>query len=175
MAGRYGSSTGLTSRFCTAKCPAGYVCPTGTATPSMCAAGKYSRYGVTCSVCGAGSYLTDGASACTKCPPATPYSLPGSTSVAACIGCIGGCPNASFAAQLCLDSSWYAVYDTNGVEGAHSCLKVTPEDFGIVPSPGTVAWNVANSTCNAMGSDVHLLVTRQVRCGRPNSGAGLGD
>jgi hypothetical protein len=67
------------------------------------------------------------------------------------------------------------VYDTNGVEGAHSCLKVTPEDFGIVPSPGTVAWDVANSTCNAMGSDVHLLVTRQVRCGRPNSGAGLGD
>ena len=50
--GRYGSSYGVVSRFCTAACPAGFACPMGSATPQECAAGTYSGGGMhVCSEC----------------------------------------------------------------------------------------------------------------------------
>ncbi len=50
--GRYGSDSALTSRFCTAACPAGYACPLGSAEPIECEDGTYSGGGMNvCSSC----------------------------------------------------------------------------------------------------------------------------
>ena len=50
--GTYGSQPRLTSRYCTAWCPAGYYCPTGSASPIECPDNTYSPGGyASCAEC----------------------------------------------------------------------------------------------------------------------------
>ena len=50
--GRYGSTRGLTSEFCTGFCPAGTHCPWNTSTPIKCNVNQYSQAGsMTCTDC----------------------------------------------------------------------------------------------------------------------------
>lgn len=96
-AGVYGATMALASAACSGSCAAGYVCPSGSTTP-------------TATLCPAGQYSLAGASVCTACPSTSPYSLPASTSMAACT-------------SVCPDGTWTLWLDASGVEGAHSCIK----------------------------------------------------
>lgn len=127
-AGTYGNVEGASSAACSGNCSAGYVCPAGSvnATAALCPAGKYSGVG---------------AVNCTACPAGTPYSPPGSVSLA---GCVSVCP----------DSGWTLWLDDAGVEGAHSCFQRY--------TPGDVTWADANASCWGLGGGAHLLTTRQV-------------
>ena len=71
-AGRYGSTTGLSTQSCSGNCSAGYFCPAGStnSTDSMCPAGTYSFAG---------------ASACTPCPVGR-YGLNSGLALATCSG-----------------------------------------------------------------------------------------
>ena len=82
-----------------------------------------------------------GAESCMSCPQNAPYSAPRSTSLSACI-------------SVCPNTSWILWFDSNGTEGAHSCL---------LQVVAAVTWVTANSSCWAIGGGSHLLTSRQVR------------
>jgi hypothetical protein len=56
--------------------------------------------------------------------------------------------------SLCLDTTWTLWLDSRGMEGLHSCFKRYSTN---------VAWATANSNCQALGANIHLLTSRQVR------------
>ena len=87
-----------------------------------------------------GSYASS-TGGCAACPVSKPYAPAGSMSSSACV-------------SLCPDSTWTLWLDTRGVEGLHSCFKRYST---------YVAWATANSNCQALGANIHLLTSRQVR------------
>jgi hypothetical protein len=59
FAGKFGSTTGLTSALCSGDCSAGFTCPAGSTTSAVtqCPAGQWSGVGaVTCSACDPGRF-----------------------------------------------------------------------------------------------------------------------
>jgi hypothetical protein len=76
-AGAYGNMSGLSNPGCSGQCPAGYACPAGStnATGNICPAGKYSAGGV---------------GTCTDCPTGNFGNRTGGTSSAACFLCRAG-------------------------------------------------------------------------------------
>jgi hypothetical protein len=79
--------------------------------------------GATAVVCPAGRYSPSGASPCTVCPAATPFSVAGSTSASACSACASGCDGA-YGRSPCVDETWTLWYDTGGVETANRCGRI---------------------------------------------------
>ena len=73
--GLYGNHTGMRNASCDGICPAGYFCPSGTASYSA-------------NLCNPGTYSTAGSSACLGCPPGTYGNASGLTSST----CMGKCP-----------------------------------------------------------------------------------
>jgi hypothetical protein len=146
-AGLYGSTPGLATASCTAPCPAGSFSSGGAATAActgLCSPGYYcptQSINSTVVPCEAGKYSLPGAESCTSCPQTAPYSAPRSTSLSACI-------------SVCPNTSWILWFDSNGTEGAHSCL---------LQVVAAVTWGTANSSCWAIGGGSHLLTSRQVR------------
>jgi hypothetical protein len=108
-----------------------------------------------CAPCPPGFYSgIKGALACTPCPAATPYSLPGSTLATACVSCAAGC-SGGYGASTCpyAYSDWLLWLDATGLEGTHSCVRYVSSVVNFVQ---------ANTTCSNMGAGVHLLTSRQV-------------
>jgi hypothetical protein len=117
-----------------------YACPSGSvnATSVLCTAGTYS----------VGLQGT-----CTTCPPQTPYSLPGATSLDACVTCTQGCEARGYGTHPCPEfPTWTPWFDRGGVEQNHSCVLFVPT---------RTDWAKAASACESMGQGAHLLTARQ--------------
>lgn len=77
--------------------------------------------------------------------------MQGATSVATCVNCTSGCENGLYGAYICPRTStdWTVWYDTDGVEGNNSCIRVDPT----VQADG----DAARSFCLGLSPGVQLL------------------
>ena len=149
-AGLYGSTQGLTTADCTARCPPGRFGSTAgqflVLCEANCSAGYYCVTGstnATAAICPAGKYSLSGASACVDCAAG----LYGSTSGLATAGCSGNCsagyvcPSASVSAttvscpagKYSLAGATVCANCTAGLYGATSAL---PTASCTAPCPG---------------------------------------